>query len=102
MTRKRRRTESPSLRALIAVSLLSAFSLSRATPPPLGWLSIISTPPGAQITIDGQTVGAVTNATFALAPGSHVVVISGGPGNLSCRIEKKVEAKQTVEVRCPS
>jgi hypothetical protein len=37
-------------------------------------LEVASTPPGAQITLDGEPIGA-TNATFNTFPGSHVVVI---------------------------
>lgn len=37
-------------------------------------LDVASTPPGAQIALDGQPIGA-TNATFNTFPGPHVVVV---------------------------
>jgi hypothetical protein len=88
-------------RTFVAAALLYLSGVCRATPPPSGWISVISTPPGANITIDGQKVGQPANATFALSPGRHTVLISGGAGNLHCLVTIAVESGRTKEIQCP-
>ena len=88
-------------RLVIAVLLIQLPGLSHATPPQSGWISVVSTPPGAAITIDNQKVNQPTNATFALAPGAHTVVISGGPSKLSCAVTVTVKSGETSAIQCP-
>jgi hypothetical protein len=92
----------PLYRMVALAALGCAASTCLATPPPSGWVSVASTPTGATITIDGQVIHTPTNATFALSPGSHVIVISDGPSHLNCRLPTTVVSGQTVKVSCPS
>src|SRR5215467_13797185 len=70
-------------------------------PPQLGKLQITSTPQGAGITLDGQTMNQKTNATFVVQAGKHVVSVNGGPGALSCLNQTVwVSADATTPVDC--
>lgn len=73
--------------ALCCVLLLPA--ASSQTSPQLGKLVIKSTPQGATITINGQTMNQQTDATFVVSPGNYKVSVTGGVGNLNCPVPEK-------------
>ena len=50
--------------------------LKAATPPPMGTLSVQSSPAGVEVFVDGVTRG-VTPAKIALTPGSHILELRG-------------------------
>jgi PEGA domain len=60
--------------ALWCLLLFPAF-LSPQRPPAPGKLSVTSTPPGAKITIDNQSMGKETDFTFVVSPGDHYVSV---------------------------
>ena len=61
----------------IAVCCLLLFPvfLPSQRPPAPGKLSVTSTPPGAKITIDNQSMGKETDFTFVISPGDHYVSV---------------------------
>jgi hypothetical protein len=56
--------------------LLFPTPLSSQTPQAPGKLLVASTPPGAKIKIDGQSMNQPTDFTFVVSPGEHSVAVT--------------------------
>ncbi|OPX63861.1 MULTISPECIES: PEGA domain-containing protein [unclassified Methanoregula] len=65
--------------------------------PKVGWLTIISTPSGAEVTIDGEAAGATPITGREVGAGSHSVSISM-PGFETYQTEKSVGAGEQAAV----
>lgn len=94
-------TMSSAVHFVVCWALLFPPVSSLQAPAQAGRLRISSTPPGANITIDGQSMSQRTDSTFVVSPGKHKVSLTGGPGNLSCQ-DKDVDVPsgQQVEIHC--
>ena len=76
----------PALNLVVYCLLLPAPSPFQRPPQP-GQLTVTSTPPGAEITVDNQRMRQVTPFTFYVAPGQHTVTSSTQP---KCETPAKV------------
>ncbi len=93
---------SPAIDIAVCCGLLFSSAVSVQTPPQPARLSVTSTPKGATIMINGQTMSQKTDAVFVVSAGHYKVTIAGGAGSPSCP-EKDVQvvSGQTLEVACP-
>ena len=89
--------------AFFCIFLLPA-PLSSQRPQPPGKLSVTSTPPGAQITIDKQPMSQLTDATFVVSPGGHDVVVKGKGDTLTkcANSSVQVESGRVTSIHCTS
>ncbi len=71
------RSSFPKLELALGCVLFFPALLSPQRPQLPGKLSIASMPPGANITIDNQATGRVTDFTFGVSPGMHSVKLTG-------------------------
>jgi hypothetical protein len=96
------RLKSLALKVVLLVICCFASAIFSQITEPKGFLHITSTPPRANIFINGNQRPELTDVTLVVYPGQYKVSIRGGPGNLNCP-EKvfQVSAGQTVEVSCP-
>jgi hypothetical protein len=88
----------------VLVATLMPMSLSRAQlPPPPCALVISSTPPGADISVNGIAQGVKTNGEIIVTPGTYSVQVSGGPGNLQCSFDNVSVAgpRSVIRLHCP-
>jgi hypothetical protein len=69
---------------LLLWTLLYPVALQPQMPPVPGKLLISSEPDGATITINGNKMSQLTNATFVVSPGDYTVAVSSPDRNLSC------------------
>jgi hypothetical protein len=84
---------------LISIFLCPA-ALSPQMPPQPGKLVISSDPVHATITINGNKVTQVTNATFMVSPGRYAIVVASQDGRLRCNGTLSVSAGQTATGSC--
>jgi PEGA domain len=80
--------------------LLLPTTLSSQMPREPGVLAVMSSPPGATITINGKLMKPQTDAKFVVSPGTYHVVIDG-TGSLHCDKNVKVASGMTTTVNCP-
>jgi hypothetical protein len=86
---------------VLCCAFLSQPSMLLQAPSQPGRIAISSTPSGAYITIDGQRMNQLTDATFVASQGTHNVSVIGGPGNLNCSERKfQVSSGQVTKVYC--
>jgi hypothetical protein len=64
--------------------LLCPLELRTQMPPAPGKLIVSSEPPGAMVTINGNSMSQPTNATFLVSPGNYTVAVSSPDGKLRC------------------
>jgi hypothetical protein len=85
---------------MTAGATLSQFvEFAAANTPTSGELDVRSDPPGAEITIDGQTVGAAPMLITNLAPGRHTVVLARGETSVQHNVS--IEAGSTAMLVAP-
>jgi PEGA domain len=80
--------------------LLLPTTLSSQMPHEPGVLAVMSSPPGATITINGKLMKPQTDAKFVVSPGMYRVVIDRA-GSLHCDKSVKVASGMTTTVSCP-
>jgi hypothetical protein len=75
--------------------------LAAQMPPQTAKLVIMSEPSGATVTINGNPMPSMTNATFVVSPGQYEVSVAAGA--LVCpKITLKVSGGQTLTRTCTS
>jgi hypothetical protein len=90
-----------SRRVLLAAMGFWPIALAAQMPPQTAKLVIISEPSGATVTINGNPMPSMTNATFVVSPGQYTVSVAAGA--LVCpNITLKIAGGQTLTRTCTS
>ena len=83
------------------VLLLLPPHISSQRPASPGKLSITSEPPGANITIDGQSQGTPTDSVFFVSPGDHsVAVTSASLPKCAAPVKVNVRSGSLTSINC--
>src|SRR5215469_11214653 len=86
---------------MVCCLLLFPALLSSQRPPAPGRLTVTSTPPGAKITIDKQSMGKETDFTFVVSPGDHQVSVKAdGLGKCANPTTVSVPSGSKVSINC--
>ena len=87
------------LKATLFWLLLTPGASPSQAPRP-GTLTITSTPTGAAITINNQTMRETTKATFVLSAATYNVSVTGTEANLHCTKSVALASNTTLKLHC--